>query len=235
VIAGLYTLWQLAASVSVLGTSGAYARARWLVRVEHDWYLPSEQSTQRLILGHPVLEQASNVYYATMHFTVLGAFLLWLFIRHRDRYAFVRNVVVAFTAASLLIQLVPVAPPRLLPEFGFVDTAAQYGQSVYALSGISVDQLAAMPSVHVGWAVLVAWAVVWLSPSPSRWWILLHPAITCFVVVVTANHFWADGIGAAFLLIVTVGVTVALRPPFARPRVIPDGPLPIPAVATTDG
>ncbi len=203
-VAALYTLWQLAGSVSVLGSAGAFERGRQILRIEHDSGLPSEHDAQRLITGHSLITQAANWYYAAMHFAALGALLLWLFVRHRQRYAEVRNVLVLLTASSLLIQWVPVAPPRLLPGLGYRDTAAQYGQSVYNLHGISVDQLAAMPSVHVGWALLVAWAAVRVSASRHRWWVLAHPALTTFVVVATANHFWLDGIAAAILLVLAI-------------------------------
>jgi hypothetical protein len=99
-----------------------------------------------------------------------------------------------------------VAPPRLLPQLGFVDTAAQYGESVYAISTITVDQLSAMPSVHVAWALLVGWAAIGISASRYRWWVLAHPALTIFVVVATANHFWLDGIVAALLLAGSIGL-----------------------------
>jgi hypothetical protein len=211
-VAGLYALWQLAATVSLLGTSGAFAKARWIVRVERDWHLPSELDTQRLVVPHPLLAQACNLYYATMHFAGLGALLLWLFLRHRDRYPQVRTTIVLLTASCLLVQLVPVAPPRLLPNFGFVDTAELYGQSVYtALKAVGPDQLSAMPSVHVGWAVLVGGAVVWLGTSRWRWLALLHPALTIFVVAATANHFWLDGIVAVALLVLAIAVQWAGR------------------------
>jgi len=203
-VAALYALWQLACSVSLLGSAGAFSRARWILRLEHAGRLPSEHRAQRLITGHPLLMQSANWYYAAMHFTAVGALLVWLFARHRQRYAEVRNVLVAVTAASLLMQLLPVAPPRLLPELGYVDTAARYGQSVYDLSGISLDQLAAMPSVHVGWSLLVAWAVLRVSHARHRWWVLAHPLVTVFVVVATANHFWLDGIVAAVLLALSI-------------------------------
>ena len=205
-VSALYALWQLACSVSVLGSAGAFSRARWIVRLEHVGRLPSEHRAQRLITGHPLLAQSANWYYAAMHFTAMGALLLWVFVRHRRRYPEVRNALVTLTAASLLMQLLPVAPPRLLPELGYVDTAARYGQSVYALSGISLDQLAAMPSVHVGWSLLVAWAVLRVSGARSRWWVLAHPVLTIFVVVATANHFWLDGIVAAVLLALSVAL-----------------------------
>jgi hypothetical protein len=59
-----------------------------------------------------------------------------------------------------------------------------------------------MPSVHVGWAVLIGVAVVLISPSPWRWIFLLHPVLTVLVVTATANHWWADGIVAAALVVV---------------------------------
>ena len=96
-------------------------------------------------------------------------FLVWLWLRHRDRYPFFRNMIVAFTGMALLVQMVAVAPPRLIGGTGLVDTAAVYGQSVYATFGDIADQYAAMPSIHVGWAVLIAFAVVSCSTSPWRW------------------------------------------------------------------
>src|ERR1700748_2978520 len=97
------------------------------------------------------------------------------------------------TFFCLVIQLLPVAPPRMLP--GFVDTAMLYNQSVYA-GGLAADQLSAMPSVHVAWAVLVGWGVVHVSTSRWRWAAVVHPVLTILIVVATANHYWADGIVA---------------------------------------
>ena len=209
ILSTLYALWQLAGTLSVLGTTGAFSRARWLVRCERDLHLPSEAHLQHLVLHHPLVVQACNLYYASMHFGVLFAFLLWLFVWHRADYRRIRLTIVLLTAICLAIQLVPVAPPRLLP--GFVDTAAQYNQSVYSL-GFGADQLSAMPSVHVGWAVLVAWAVITLGRSPWRWLILVHPVATIFVVAATANHFWLDGVVAiAILVLCVVGQRVVRR------------------------
>ena len=73
-----------------------------------------------------------------------------------------------------------------------------------------------MPSVHVGWALLVGWAVIEVSPSRYRWWVLIHPALTIFVVVATANHFWLDGIVAALLLAASIGL-VRLSDRLRRP------------------
>ena len=93
-----------------------------------------------------------------------------------------------------------------------VDTAVRYGQSVYAgAAGFDADQLSAMPSVHVGWAILVAIAVIGAARSRWRWLALVYPVLTTLVVVVTANHFWLDGIVAAALLGAGAGGAARLR------------------------
>src|SRR5438477_279354 len=161
---GLYALWQFAGSFTVMGTSGAIPRARWLWQAERFVRLPSETALQHPFLSHPQLVQASNLYYDILHFPLLGACLIWLYARHRESYPRVRTTIALFTGASLLIQLIPVAPPRLLPMTGMVDTAVQYGQSVYSWSGgFDADEFSAMPSVHAGWALPLA-SVFALAP-----------------------------------------------------------------------
>jgi hypothetical protein len=199
-ISGLYTVWQLAGELSVLDSSGAYARGAWIERTERAWHLPAEVDLQRAYIDSAWVIHASNIYYATMHFGMLFVFLIWLFVRHRDRYPKVRRVLALTTLACLLIQLLPVAPPRLLPQYGYLDTAARMGESVYSL-GFGADALSAMPSVHVAWAVLIAWAVYRIGSGAGRWLGVVHAVLTMFVIVVTANHFWADGIVAVGVLI----------------------------------
>ncbi|MGW2374815.1 MULTISPECIES: phosphatase PAP2 family protein [Kitasatospora] len=205
----LFALWQLVGHLSVMSADHAVDRADWIHRTEREIGLPDEASWQAAVMPYPVLVRLANYYYAVMHFAVMLAVLLWVFLRHRERYAWVRNTVVITTAICLLVQFIPVAPPRMLPQSGFVDVAAEYGQSVYggAVGGVVVaDQLSAMPSVHVAWCVLVAVAVVRVSRSPFRWLMVLHPVLTVSVVVVTANHFWADGIVAVSILLFAYAV-----------------------------
>jgi hypothetical protein len=208
----LYGLWQFAGSFTVMGTSGALPRARWLWDAERVLYLPSETDLQRLILPHPLLVQACNYYYDILHFPLLGACLIWLYARHRAAYPRIRTTVALFTGISLLIQFIPVAPPRLLASTGMVDTAVQYGQSVYAWSGgFDADEFSAMPSVHVGWAVIVAIAAITVSRRRWRWLAAAYPVLTMLVVVVTANHFWLDGIAAGALVALVLVVQRAAR------------------------
>ncbi|HXO24846.1 MAG TPA: phosphatase PAP2 family protein, partial [Streptosporangiaceae bacterium] len=208
----LYGLWMFAGSFTVMSPDGALPRARWLWHVERLLYLPTETSVQRLFLPHPLLIQAFNIYYDTLHFSLLGVCLVWLYVRHRDRYPRIRTTVALFTGASLLIQFIPVAPPRLLPGTGLIDTAVKYGQSVYSWhGGFDADELSAMPSVHVGWALIVAFAVITVSRSRWRWLAAGYPLLTMLVVVVTANHFWLDGIAAGLLVVLVLAVQRLVR------------------------
>ena len=200
-VLALFSIWQLAGRLSLLQVDGARGHALWLWHVERVMHLPSEVAVQRVFLSQPFVVKAFNVYYATVHFPALIIFLVWLFARHREHYPPVRNTVAILTAACLLIQLIPVAPPRMFTELGFVDTALRYGQSVYGAVGSGfADQLSAMPSVHVGWAVLIGVFVVRISRNPWRWLVLVHTALTILIVTVTANHWWLDGIVAVMLL-----------------------------------
>jgi hypothetical protein len=132
--------------------------------------------------------------------------------------------------------MVPVAPPRLIGGTGLVDTAMVYGQSVYEFVGSSLaDQYAAMPSIHVGWAILAAVVVLQVSTSRWRWLVLLHPVLMSLVVVETGNHFWADGIVAAALLVPAIAAgpacvasAAARRRSAAEPALVPE-----PAMATS--
>jgi hypothetical protein len=211
-LVGLFALWQYAGSFSFLPASGALPRGEWLWHTERWLHLPSETALQRVFLPHPLLIQVANLYYAVLHFPVLLGTLAWLFIWHRDRYRPVRTTVVLFTAAALLIQFVPVAPPRLLPGTGLVDTAMRYGQSVYgSIGGFDADQFSAMPSVHVGWSIIVAVAVVGALRTPWRWLAMLYPVLTTTAVVVTANHYWLDGVAAGLLVGGALGLQKAGR------------------------
>ena len=169
-VCALFALWQIANALTRGHTTGGLHRGRAIWHAERVMHFPNERSVQDLIIGHPTIVRAANYYYDTMHLTMMVVFLVWLWLRHRDRYPFFRNMIVAFTGMALLVQMVAVAPPRLIGGTGLVDTAALYGQSVYSVIGSNIaDQYAAMPSIHVGWAVLISFAVVKSSPSRWRW------------------------------------------------------------------
>ncbi|WP_329603023.1 phosphatase PAP2 family protein, partial [Actinomadura soli] len=214
VLFGLYKLGRLFSSDRV---TDAFANARGVWDLERTLYLPDEAALQQGILHSETLIHLTNGYYAVVHFPATVLFLLWIYLRRPAHYRWIRRVLVGLTAAALALHLlVPLAPPRMLPATGLIDTAARFGPAVYGApeSDMIANQYAAMPSLHIGWAAVIALGLVVSSGTRWRWLWLLHPVTTIAVVVATANHYWLDGIVVLALLSVTV---LLLRPPASTP------------------
>jgi hypothetical protein len=206
VVMVLYSIWQYAGGISVMGVGRAIERAQWVIDTQERMFLPSEISVQKLFLPSSAAIQFANGYYAIAHVPALVGCLVWAFFAHRSQYSRLRNVVALTTLGCLLIQLIPLAPPRMMP--GFVDTGLVYNQSVYSAMGRGLaGQLAAMPSVHVAWAAIVTWFGCTVR---GRSWIRVlttaHGVLTVWAVVVTGNHFWLDGIVAIALIAIAIGI-----------------------------
>jgi len=185
-----------------MGIDDAIDRGARLWEIERALGLPDELAWQNAMVPHSLTTQAANIYYAGAHVPAMGIFLVWLFLRHADVYRGWRNTLAIITGVCLAIQLVPVAPPRLVSETGMIDTGLAYGQSVYGALGRGIaGQLQAMPSIHVAWAALIGWAVWAESTSRWRWVGPAHFALTFIVVALTGNHYWLDGIVAMVLLV----------------------------------
>lgn len=229
-VLALFALWQYAHDLAINKTAGAIDHARAVYRLEQRLHFPSEVTLQNAFLHHRLVMEFLNVYYAVMHVPAAGAMLIWLFFRHRDRYPWVRNTLALLTAGCLFLHLIPMAPPRMFPELGFVDTGLLYDQSVYGRGGSGISsQLAAMASVHVGWALLVALAAVVVSKSRWRWLVLLHPVLTVVSVTATANHWYGDGIVAGFILAIALAMVWAAEKLSARARAALGASAPQPA------
>jgi hypothetical protein len=211
-VASLYSVWRLARVLPLARTSGAVDRARQIDRLQHSLHMPTELSLQHFALRHDWLARFSNTYYAVAHVPVLIAFLVWLFARHPDVYSRWRNALAILTGFCVVIRFIRVAPPRFLPDLGYIDLATRYGMSLYGPVGTGVsDQFAAMPSIHVGWAALVSFGIITVSTSRWRWLFLLHLALTMFVVSATGNHWWLDGILAIALLLIAIVIDSGVR------------------------
>jgi PAP2 superfamily protein len=201
----LYAMWRIVGTVSVLKVDGAIRAGEHIWDVERALHLPNERGLQHLFLKSDQLIEACNVYYASVHIPSMLVFLPWLWFRHRARYPAVRNVIALSTLWCLAIQLIPVAPPRLVPSLHVLDTPALFGQTVYPSFGKNGPaQLSAMPSVHVAWAFIIGVVVVLVSTSRWRWLALAHIVATSVVVVVTGNHYWLDGAVAIGVVAVAV-------------------------------
>jgi PAP2 superfamily protein len=190
-------------------TSTAFANAQDLWDVERWLRLPRETGVQDWFLQSAHAIELANTYYAVVHFPATVAFLVWMFLRRPAHYLWVRRAIVLLTATGLFVHvLFPLAPPRMRPDLGFIDTAATYGPDVYGPpeGGSIANQFAAMPSLHIGWAVLIAVGLIVSTRSRWRWLWLAHPIVTVLVVVGTANHWWLDGVVALVLLAATIGL-----------------------------
>ncbi len=217
----IYTGARIVADADI---PAAYRHAGTVLHLEHRLHLPPEQHLQRALLAWEPLARLADTYYASAHLLVTGLGLLWLLLRRPDCYRWARRAIIGASSAALVVYvLLPVAPPRLIPKRGFVDTARLLGQSVYSTGGPTslTDQFAAMPSLHVGWSVLIATVCIGAGTTRWRWMWLVHPLVTVPVVVATGNHYWLDVLAGAAL---AVTATLATR---RRPR----GPSPVAVLA----
>jgi hypothetical protein len=182
--------------------------------------LPDEAALQHFTLRWVELPEFANRFYIGVHFPAAVAFLLWVVIFRRAHWSRVRNVIMISTGAALVIHILyPLAPPRFLPavrpDIPFVDTGLVFGPSAYTGAGASeANQYAAMPSLHVGWAILEAWGLITILRMRARWLAVVQPVVTALVVVITANHYWLDGLIGGLLV---YGAVLVTRPePWAR-------------------
>lgn len=211
IVAGLLVLYSFGRELAEGHTAQAFRNARRLWSWERQWRVPNELALEHWFLAHPFAAQAADLYYASVHFPLTFAALLWLFLYRRKLYQWTRDVLAVMTAAGLLVIFAfPMAPPRMMTGLGFTDVAVRFGQSVYQGSTIS-NQYASMPSLHVGWAVLVATALIRASRTRWRWLWLAHPLVTAFVVIGTANHYWADAFVGAGLFAIALPLVALLQ------------------------
>jgi membrane-associated phospholipid phosphatase len=140
--------------------------------------------------------------YVNSHFVITTTVLVWLYLRHNERFYFVRNMfMVAMGLALIGYVLMPTAPPRFFPELGFVDTIAYYVNVKHdsGLVALFFNPYAAVPSMHVAFALMISiptMLIVRNRVAKVLW--ALYPLLVTFVVVVTGNHWIFDAIvGAA--------------------------------------
>jgi hypothetical protein len=193
----------------------ATTNAHRIISLERHLGLFHELAVQRWFLPEHWLIRLSDDYYGTAHFVVVVAVMVLLFFWYPTRYRLWRNTLAIMTGLALIgFLFFPLLPPRLLPPgYGFVDTLRTVGGFWSFSSGPVNDvsnQYAAMPSLHTGWS---AWCAAALFPIIRPWWgkvlVLAYPVVTILVIVVTANHYFADA--AVGLLVLGVSYVLARR------------------------
>lgn len=217
----LLTLYRLGRYLGRNQVDVAFEHARTVLSWEHHLGLGNERGFQSILLHHLPVIRFLNRYYATVHFPATVVFLVLVYVKAPAVYARIRLVFISVTAVALVVQIAyPLAPPRMMS--GFVDTIARYGPAIYSRPGVEsvANQYAAMPSLHVGWALIIAYGLWQLTTSRWRWVGVVHAILTTIAVVGTANHYWADGIAALGLVVAAVWL-VAQRQEPARAEVSP--------------
>lgn len=216
VVYGAYSFARILARGDV---STAAENGLAILRLERSLWLNAEHPLNELFTQQAWLGVPSSFAYASLHYLVTPAILFWLFRRRPLHYRLMRTWLLVSTMLDLVgFTLLPTTPPRLLdPQYGFVDTLAQYSNwgwwsdDASAPSGMGdfTNQHAAMPSLHVGWSL---WCGVALwhygSRTPlMRCLALGYPLSTALVVMGTANHYFLDAL--AGVTVMAIGLLLA--------------------------
>lgn len=181
----------------------AFYNAYQLMELQNWLGISWELTVQSWIMQHDWAIWFVNSIYVYTHMPALILFAIWVFIWHHDRYPEVRNVFLGMLAVGLMVySLIPLAPPRFFTASGFVDTLAAHSSVDYHQDGIEMlyNPYAAMPSLHVGFAVFVGIGIIAIGQKRRHWIIgVAFPVLMSIAVVGTGNHFVLDVVAGAAL------------------------------------
>jgi hypothetical protein len=192
--------------------STAVDRALAILRFERDVGLDVELGLQDTVRGSRLLTTLANWVYIWLHWPVIAATLFWLHHRHRRQYYLLRNAMFISGALGLVVfALWPVAPPRLVGH-GFVDTVTELSTSYRVLQPPAlVNKYAAVPSLHVGWNLLVGVTLWRVGRHPLlRAFAVCSPLLMGLAVMATANHFLIDGVAGSGFALTGLGLATLL-------------------------
>jgi hypothetical protein len=213
IVVVLLRVYDLIRGQAEVRRGSAVQHGEQLMRLEGNLRIKIEPAVNRWVAGHHDLSVAASYWYQYAHLTVTLSMLAWCWWKRPESYRSARNSLVLINAAGLLVFfLYPVAPPRLLPGYGFIDAVAEAGFGTSHGGPVTADQYGALPSLHIGWAVwtaLVGYRLV-KSRSLSLTW-LCYPLITCLVIVGTGNHYLLDAVAGAVLAIAAQHLTHLVR------------------------
>jgi PAP2 superfamily protein len=187
----------------------AFDHSRQLIGVERTLHLFVEPSIQAWASGSRLLMDVSSWLYVNAQTTVTVGALIYLYLCHNRSFYFVRNVLMISMVIALVVYAIyPAAPPRFMPEWGFIDSVGDFTGVRVSHTSATMSALfnpyAAVPSMHVAFALGIGWPLARLV----RWRALrvlwfAYPFLVAFVIVATANHFIVD----ALLGALTAGVS----------------------------
>jgi hypothetical protein len=225
-IAWLCWVYDAITNLAPLRLHAALLHARDVLSLEQSLHIDPERALDSWLAGHQTLGLLVSDYYDNAHFVVTLGLLGWLWWRRADLYRPLRNsLVLVNVLAFIVFWRFPVAPPRMLP--GFTDVVASthaIGSWHTGALASHANELAAMPSLHIAWAV---WCTLVLWQISARRWVravaVLYPCVTALAVLATGNHFVLDILGglvviAAAVLIVRLIGRLQRRPGIAIDR-----------------
>ncbi|MFJ8307944.1 MULTISPECIES: bifunctional glycosyltransferase 87/phosphatase PAP2 family protein [unclassified Streptomyces] len=218
------------------GRETAEAHGRTIVDVERALHINIEHWANSGVQHVKWLEHFFNFYYESFHFVVPMAILAVLYVRRPADYRWARASLGFATLLGLIgFWFFPLAPPRLMPGLGFIDTVhgpQDLARPHYGAMTEVTNQYAAMPSLHFGWSLWCGIVIVLCAP---KLWMkllgLLHPLFTVCAIIATANHWVLDAIGGATVVAAGFGLVYVL----AGPRRVQLPELPLPRAATWSG
>jgi membrane-associated phospholipid phosphatase len=233
---GAYWVYRLVRGEVFTQSAAAFEHARQIVDAERALHLFFEPSVQSWAINTGWVDDAGSWMYLNTHFVVTTCTLAYIYLFRNGHFYFVRNMFMVAMGLALVGYVVyPTAPPRMLPELGFTDSVTEFtGVSSDASVNALFNPYAAVPSMHVGFALMLA--VPMMRIVRRRWakvlWASYAPVVT-FVVVVTANHWVLDAVAGAAVAGLSAVAAQAL---FARARPqawawAPERALPAPARA----
>ena len=202
---GFLLAYQVARGVADRNPTQAFENGLRVIGVEEHVSNLFELSLAKVANSSRVLEEAVSWTYWNSEFTVVGLALLWVYLRRHERFIRFRNWILLANVIGLVgYVLLPTAPPRMFPTFGFPDTLADFGGLNHGsgLVQLAANPYAAMPSLHAADALIVgvSLAMIVRRPWAKVLW-LMWPGWVWFSVMATGNHFWLD---------IVAGVAVAL-------------------------
>jgi hypothetical protein len=213
-LAVAYSAWRYGRG-AVDGSMGlSFSHARDLVSAERSLGLLIEPSVQHWAVGAGWPAEVARWGYANLHFKGSCLMLAILYFGYRGSFGFVRNAVFAAMAISVLgYALFPTAPPRFLPELGLDPSSSVTGNNpLLSHPGDALfNPFAAVPSMHVGLSVILAWSLAMLvRPRVVRGLLFAYPLLMTYVVVASGNHFWLDAVFGLLTAAAATGVAILL-------------------------
>jgi hypothetical protein len=213
-LAAAYWAWRHARG-AVDGSMGiSFSHARDLASAERSLGLLIEPSVQHWAVSAGWPAEVARWGYANLHFKGSCLMLAILYFRYRGSFGFVRNAIFAAMAISVIgYALFPTAPPRFLPELGLDPSTAVTGNDpLLSHPGDALfNPFAAVPSMHVGLSVILAWSLAMLVRQPAiRGVLFAYPLLMTFVVVASGNHFWLDAVFGLITAALATGIAMLL-------------------------